>query len=789
MKYLCRHPKTLQQLECWAGPKTLVFAKFFFWKPGTELQKSLAGLIRGLLYCLLSNSPGLIPVALPAQWAESRVQVDVYLDRDQILNAFDKVISSSESSRGHKFFFMIDGLDEFTGNHAELVRRLFDWTRKAADVKMCVSSREWAMFQDRFKDCSRIKLHELTRSDIQRVVRDRLREPECAALLQEARCNPDDLEESITDKADGVFLWVSTILRQIEEGIINGDQMSDLEHKIDSLPTDLEYMFQHLFDSIARPDQRIAYLILEVALLVSETEGGRCCLSRYSFLEDYLTDTNFAISLPVKPIDRLLIMERLKRAQRRIYGICKGFLEIVSYSAQGESESLETFASMFGRASGILEAEREANSLFGGAVKFTHRSIVEFLSGHSIRHRMQSVLLEIDTFDAWCQTLLAQVKVISAHQPELCYPDPVPLGCDINEFYNSHGKFSFRACIELQPYGERMFSRMTKLQPAWFSDDLIDISLIMATKLPRNSNRFEHFISHISDTAAQLALSPILIEFVDSNSRRFRSRIRVCADLSAVPYHALIVAGLPLFRTGLAAWRQDILLWMLLGRMEESACFDSHMSTLMAVQNLRLYLEEYNTPNEGSAVKGVPRWHFYLWRCCWGIPVLATIALCLYYGANPWFWIVVQSKDPFVFWFETGPNNFSSEKFDDWMKFRRKELSFISKESSDFWERHKYRLSLGDLLALWFPKYSEGLQKVVDWLGEQEFVEGDLSTEKREELQNTFGHFLRPLFEGSVLEGFHDRDKYWKKHFASGSPEYRYLRSGDRIRYCIIDCK
>lgn len=169
---------------------------------------------------------------------------------------------------------MIDGLDEFTGNHSELIRRLFDWTRKAADVKMCVSSREWTIFQDRFKDCSTIKLHELTRSDIKSVVRDRLREPEFAALLQEAQCNSNGLEESITDKADGVFLWVSLILRQIEEGVINGDQMRELEDKINTLPTDLEHMFQHLFDSIARPDQRIAYLILDMALLVSETEEG-----------------------------------------------------------------------------------------------------------------------------------------------------------------------------------------------------------------------------------------------------------------------------------------------------------------------------------------------------------------------------------------------------------------------------------------------------------------------------------------------------------------------------------
>ncbi|RYP75053.1 hypothetical protein DL770_007497 [Monosporascus sp. CRB-9-2] len=170
------------------GPKALVFAKFF-WKPGTKLQKSLGGLTRGLLYCLLSNSPNLIPVALPAEWAASRVREDINLDRDQIKNTSDRVISSTEPSRGHKFFFMIDGLDEFTGCHAELIRRLFDWTGKTADVKMTPGVT-----------------------------------PKIGSI--------------VINKADGVFLWVSIILRLIEEGITDGDQMHDLEHKIDLLSTE-----------------------------------------------------------------------------------------------------------------------------------------------------------------------------------------------------------------------------------------------------------------------------------------------------------------------------------------------------------------------------------------------------------------------------------------------------------------------------------------------------------------------------------------------------------------------
>lgn len=140
------------------------------------------------------------------------------------------------------------------------------------------------------------------------------------------------------------------------------------------------------------------------------------------------------------------------------------------------------------------------------------------------------------------------------------------------------------------------------------------------------------------------------------------------------------------------------------------------------------------------------------------IPVLATIALFLYHGANPWFWIVTEPGKSFEFWFETGSNKSSSRSFSGWGDHWKRNKASVSKEYSEFWDRHRYRLSLRELLALWFPKYSQGLQKVVDWLGEQE-MEKELSAEKRRELQNTFGHFLRPLFEGSVLEGLHDRGR------------------------------
>jgi hypothetical protein len=59
MKYLCQHPQTEKHIKVWSSRKNLVIAKFFFWRPGTEFQKSLKGLLRGLLHCILDQVPEL----------------------------------------------------------------------------------------------------------------------------------------------------------------------------------------------------------------------------------------------------------------------------------------------------------------------------------------------------------------------------------------------------------------------------------------------------------------------------------------------------------------------------------------------------------------------------------------------------------------------------------------------------------------------------------------------------------------------------------------------------------
>ena len=54
------------------GERQLVFASFFFWKPGSKKQKSLAGLTRSLLHDVLQACPDMIQKVLPNYWDQSQ---------------------------------------------------------------------------------------------------------------------------------------------------------------------------------------------------------------------------------------------------------------------------------------------------------------------------------------------------------------------------------------------------------------------------------------------------------------------------------------------------------------------------------------------------------------------------------------------------------------------------------------------------------------------------------------------------------------------------------------------
>ena len=70
-------------------------------------------------------------------------------------------------------------------------------------------------------------------------------------------------------------------------------------------------------------------------------------------------------------------------------------------------------------------------------------------------------------------------------------------------------------------------------------------------------------------------------------------------------------------------------------------------------------------------------------------------------------------------------------------------IAEVTQKELEVIEQHQMRLSLGDLVQIWFPMHGERLRQVIDWILDQGAV---LSGQKQSELKELFGSFLKPLF-------------------------------------------
>jgi hypothetical protein len=121
----------------------------------------------------------------------------------ELLRAFNILIS--DSSRA--FFFLVDGLDEFDGEGAELADFIQDAVSLRANVKICVASRPWLVFEDAFQKLPSLRIEVLTSADLNLFVTDKL----CGnrMFLELQKVQPQEAEcliSEVTEKASGVFL-------------------------------------------------------------------------------------------------------------------------------------------------------------------------------------------------------------------------------------------------------------------------------------------------------------------------------------------------------------------------------------------------------------------------------------------------------------------------------------------------------------------------------------------------------------------------------------------------------
>jgi len=352
MKFLNSHRVTLSTLESWSGGERPVIASHFFWSSGNAMQKSQEGLLQSLLFQILRRCPDLIKSCCLPRWESP----DLYQDDPDpwsIQELSDCFARLAEDPRTPRLFILIDGLDEYDGEHRDLVQVL-QRMNGSPRIKMCVSSRPWNVFEDAFGGNTeqKLRLQDFTRDDITLYVKDQLEADDRFMKLKMQDHRYLQLEKNIVNKAEGVFLWVFLVVRALLRGLTDDNDINFLNERLDSMPAGLEDYFTKILGTIEPVYQEQTARIFQV-MVHSRQSLPAVCLE---FLAIEKKDPDYALHKDPPFVTPDQVGNVFIRSRKYVNARCKDLLEVHNSSSSDDGKTFTHY------------------------VDFVHRSVRDFLS-------------------------------------------------------------------------------------------------------------------------------------------------------------------------------------------------------------------------------------------------------------------------------------------------------------------------------------------------------------------------------------------------------------------------
>ncbi|RYP86149.1 hypothetical protein DL770_004948 [Monosporascus sp. CRB-9-2] len=230
-----------------------------------------------------------------------------------------------------KLCLFVDGLDEFDGRPMDLIDLLKDIVA-SPQIKICMASRPWVVFDEEFRTVPSLRLQDLTEPDIKLYVSEKFQAHSMFSDIQKHEKKlANDLINNVTDRASGVFLWVRLVVQSLLEGLSSGDRISDLRVRLDTIPGDLEGLFQKILDSIEPSHFGDASQLFQI---------NRAALEPLSLLGFYFADYDIAAAKTqnIMPMTEDEALYKAKIMARRLNSRCKGLLEIGNANSITDSD-------------------------------------------------------------------------------------------------------------------------------------------------------------------------------------------------------------------------------------------------------------------------------------------------------------------------------------------------------------------------------------------------------------------------------------------------------------------
>lgn len=276
MKFLATHETTrrlLMTAQPHGVPKVTILTHYF-WLSGSQNQRSLQGCLASLLHQICGAHPQLV--------------LSLVKQNDRVRNVLDNMRSFLDwSTKDLKYLFLeltkmmtnprlpccvfVDGIDEYDkhGNVDDfliIIEQLAD-----QGVKVCLSSRPEPHIQECLSCYPKLRLQDVTKHDMATLVLGQVTEAVTRIkVLGVEKWSLQELARQIVDKAEGVFLWACLAVKNLVDGLRNGDSMTVLERRLQQLPSGIKSLYQQMLLRVPPEDQLLYRSEASVFLAMAE---------------------------------------------------------------------------------------------------------------------------------------------------------------------------------------------------------------------------------------------------------------------------------------------------------------------------------------------------------------------------------------------------------------------------------------------------------------------------------------------------------------------------------------
>ncbi|KAH9479858.1 Vegetative incompatibility protein HET-E-1 [Psilocybe cubensis] len=394
MRYISQQSRTMELLRMWAGGEPITLANFFFWESGTAVQRSQAGLLRSLLYQLLGQQPDLIPAVFPILWdkiwkadTRTRIQLTSNWSLSDLLDAFYRFFEICDNNR--HVCLLIDGLDEFEGDH-QIMIDLLERARQRPRTKIGLSSRPWEVFRKAFSTIPALRLQDLTTNDMIQFVNGKLRANSRIRILMDAEPQAGtDLVNVVVSRANGVFLWVSLVVRTvIKNHGATVYHLASIQKLVESLPTSLDDLFSHFLlrhPSDSQPKMSRIFQLMrareEVCDFTRDEDSNVLHLWEMALTAGYVS--NVPSEALVHEMPKSQVYQMCIATLTDILENCAGLVEVHKTTAEKKIKPSQSNAS-------------SARFLPQRKISYLHRTVKDYLRKEDIWNEIVSHLPSID---------------------------------------------------------------------------------------------------------------------------------------------------------------------------------------------------------------------------------------------------------------------------------------------------------------------------------------------------------------------------------------------------------